>query len=67
MRIGLLFLAVLLAPVGAATSQQNESARTAKPAFSLSISAAQDVVKTGSAVTMNVVLTNISDHKIEFP
>jgi hypothetical protein len=49
------------------TGQQGKAARTVKPTFSVSISAAQDVVKAGSAVMVNIVLTNTSDHKIGFP
>jgi hypothetical protein len=67
MRIAVLLLAAFVAPVSDAPGQQAEAARTVKPTFSVSISAAQDVVKTGSAVMVNMVLTNTSDHKIGFP
>ena len=66
MRIVLLTLAALVASAAAAPSQQSGSGQGTKPTFSLSISTTQDVVKSGSAVTVKVVLTNTSDHKLSF-
>jgi len=67
MKIAHSTLAALIVFTCAAPSQQAGSAQGTNPTFSLSISAAQEVVKSGSAVTVQVVLTNISDHKIGFP
>jgi hypothetical protein len=70
MRITVFLVAAWFACAAAApgqTGQQGEAAHTAKPTISVSISAVQDVVKAGSAVMVNIVLTNTSDHKIGFP
>lgn len=45
-------------------AQTTSVAESAKPTFSVNISAVQDVVTVGSAVMVNIVLTNTSDHKI---
>ena len=66
MKFALLTLAALVASAAAAPSQQSGSAQGANPTFSLSITATQDVIKARSAITVKVVLTNISDHKIGF-
>lgn len=43
---------------------QAQPAKPAKPAFSLRISAAQNVIKAGSELRLTIVATNISDHDI---
>ncbi len=63
MRNSWLLLVALLAAAGAAPRQQEEP-QAVSPAFSVGISAAQDVVRSGSAVTVRSVVTNISNQKI---
>jgi len=63
MRNSWLLLVALLAAAGAAPRQQEEP-QAVSPAFCVGISAAQDVVRSGSAVAVRSVVTNISDQKM---
>jgi len=63
MRISFLLLVALLAPAVAVPRQQEEP-QGARPLFVLGISAAPDVIKAGSAVTIRSVVTNVSNEKI---
>jgi len=62
LRVLLLVAALPVAPGGWAQSAQ--PSQNAKPPFSISISLAQDVVKAGSEVSLDIVLTNTSDENI---
>ena len=60
----LLLAGALLALVAPYSTLSAQSAQSAKPAFSLEISMPNDVVQVGSVTTVNVVLTNTSNHEI---
>lgn len=62
LRVLLLVAALPVAPGGWAQSAQ--PSQGAKPPFSISISLERDVVKAGSEVSLDIVLTNTSDGKI---
>jgi hypothetical protein len=57
---------ILLAALHVSAQQSAPEAPPAKPAISVSIKAAADVVKTGSDVRVIVTTTNISDRPLKF-
>ncbi len=59
-----LLLVVALPVAAGGWAQSAQPSQTAKPPFSISISLAQEVVKAGSEVRLEIVLTNILDQNI---
>jgi hypothetical protein len=62
-----LTLAILIVLAVGGLAQQPGSAQAGNPTISLSISSAQDTVKSGSPITVKVAITNVSGHRIGFP
>jgi hypothetical protein len=64
MRITVLLAAAWFACSAAAPGQTKQQSDAAKPPFSVTITAAPDVVKVGAAPIIRIVLTNTSNHHI---
>jgi len=64
MRITVLLVTAWFAFVTAVCGQTEQQLDVAEPPFSVTISAAQDVVKAGAAAIIKIVLTNTSNHRI---